>query len=277
MTRTLTRHRARVTPTCLGRRRTPSRLDCRYGLSPRNFYGAIAQTGTVPNVAFIRNHTGGQNKTTGSTLNVVLAADVPAGRLLAMSFACDNSGTSSPDISSITTPGGESASWVRLGTFDSPSATGSNGVVGELWVILTTTTWVSASFTPQVTLDATRNAKSAVLAEFSGCTTTLRTATVTGTSATGTPTATSGGAFTIGDLVLGASGWETALAITGDSDTSNGTWSTVLSLATSGGLDQSNILAALQYKIVTGAATQTYNPTGTSTDAGVILSGLVPA
>lgn len=233
----------------------------------------------APNVQFVRNHTGGQTKTTGTTVDAALAADVAAGSTLILAVAFDNSGTSTPDVSTISKPGGESASWVRLGGFDSVTATGSSGILGELWAIITTVPWVAASITPVVTLDATRNAKATALAEFTGVTTTLRTATTTNAVINGQPTTTSGGAFSIGDLVIGVGGFECLPTnITGDSDTSNGVWSTLLAVGTTGGLDQSNASAVIQWKKVTGAATQTFNPVGSNTgDAGVILSGLIPA
>lgn len=227
-------------------------------------------------VAHVRNHTGGQTKDTGTTLVTALAANVPAGNTLVLHSAIDNlSGTTTPDISSITVPGGESATWVQLGTHDAPSSTGANSLIGETWAITTTQEWLS-SFTPTITYSGGRNAKAAVIAEFSGVTTTLRGSSAVGTSLAGAPTATATGPEA-GDLVIGGSSFETATAPTGDSDTTNGSWSTILTVGTTGALDQSNLTAGLQYKIVTGTGSQTYNPTGTSNDAGVVVAALQAA
>jgi hypothetical protein len=82
-------------------------------------------------------------------------------------------------------------------------------------------------------------------------------------SATGTPTITTG-SITSGDAVIGFGGAETGSSFTADADTTNGSWSTQQSSAA--GTTTSGMSVASQVKIVTGTATQTYNPTLTSAD-----------
>jgi hypothetical protein len=67
------------------------------------------------------------------------------------------------------------------------------------------------------------------------------------------------GSITSGDIVIAALGIEASAAITADTDTSNGTWSSAQ--AATGGATTSAQQIHTQYKVVTGTATQTYNVT----------------
>lgn len=80
-----------------------------------------------------------------------------------------------------------------------------------------------------------------------------------------TPSITTG-SITSGDIVLAGVGREGNTAPTGDADSSSGTWSAVLGSRV--GTTTSGAEIVTQRKVVTGTATQTYNPTfgGTSAD-----------
>jgi hypothetical protein len=89
-------------------------------------------------------------------------------------------------------------------------------------------------------------------------------------SATASPTVTTS-SITSGDMVIGGLFNErgTDQTVTGDSDTSNGTWSAQQTAEI--GSTASGITVQSQRKVTTGTATQTYNPTlGVSSD--VVLS-----
>jgi hypothetical protein len=89
-------------------------------------------------------------------------------------------------------------------------------------------------------------------------------------SATASPTVTTG-SITSGNMVIGALFNEqgTGQTVTGDGDTSNGTWSSQQTNEI--GTTAAGMTVQSQRKVVTGTATQTYNPTlGTSSD--VILA-----
>lgn len=89
-----------------------------------------------------------------------------------------------------------------------------------------------------------------------------------GTGATtGTPTITTT-SIANGDLVIGFGGSESADTWAGDADTTNGSWSTKVSRAA--GTGATGMTLFTQHKVVTAAATQTFNPTLTSAD--VILA-----
>lgn len=85
------------------------------------------------------------------------------------------------------------------------------------------------------------------------------------TASTATPTITTG-SITSGNMVVAAVGREGNEAPTGDGDSSNGSWSSLLGGRV--GTTTSGAQVVSQRKVVTGTATQTYNPTfgGTSRD-----------
>lgn len=80
---------------------------------------------------------------------------------------------------------------------------------------------------------------------------------------TGSPTVTTG-SITSGDIVVACGGAESDDTWVADGDTSNGNWSTHQHNVAGTGATGMSITS--QYKIVTGTATQTYNPTLTSAD-----------
>lgn len=84
-----------------------------------------------------------------------------------------------------------------------------------------------------------------------------------GAGATGTSTTPSitNASVENGDTIFGGLAAETDDAITGDADTSNGSWSTQWDNTWSGASDALSISVASQYKTVTAAAAQTFNPT----------------
>lgn len=80
---------------------------------------------------------------------------------------------------------------------------------------------------------------------------------------TGTPTVTTG-TIANGDMVIGGGGAESADTWAGDADATSGSWSTHQHAA--GGTGTTGMSVTSQRKVVTAAATQTYNPTLTAAD-----------
>lgn len=228
-------------------------------------------------IAFVQSHGGDKQVASGTGLTGSNATGVavPAGQLIVFWVLFDNTGTSTPTVSSVSDAGGNT--WARIASHDSSSATSAGGVRGEMWASLLTNDWpIGAAIS--VTLSA------AVLKrillpplEFSGASATLRGTAGAGTSTSGSPTSTTAGtAPASGDLVLGGGSFENNAAPTGDSDVSNGSWSTALTDFTTGGGAATNVAGCVQYKIVTGGGNQTYNPTGAS-DSGAAVVALQPA
>lgn len=231
-------------------------------------------------IRFVRNHQAINNKVAG-TNNMSLTVDatnaVVGGNVLIASISFDNTGTSTPTVSSIAVPSGETASWVQLASADSPQATSAGAIRTEIWGIKTTQGWAAATAVA-VTLSASVTAKACVMQEFFGASLNLRGTAGSGTSTAGTPSAaTSGTALVAGDLVIGAAGIEGATNFTTDTDTTNGSWSTILGAITSGGGGATNCGVVQQYKIVTATGVQTYNPGGGSGDTNAAVVALQPA
>ncbi len=91
----------------------------------------------------------------------------------------------------------------------------------------------------------------------------ISTIAVDGTGVTGnfTTYAATGVSVTSGDAIFGAAAIETDDAVTGDSDTTNGSWSAVLTRLADGGADASTMSCVSQYKITTGTGTQNWAAT----------------
>lgn len=88
-------------------------------------------------------------------------------------------------------------------------------------------------------------------------------------SSTNAPTTTTG-SITSGDVVVAAYAGETNESITGDADTSNGSWSTQQQATANTGTVGTSVRVAAQWKVVTGTAAQTYNPTNTTAANSVV-------
>lgn len=80
-------------------------------------------------------------------------------------------------------------------------------------------------------------------------------------ASTAAPTHTTAANVTSGDIIIAGYSGATNATVTLDSDTSNGSWSAQLTSKSDSGTLGTSTTVAAQYKVVTGTATQTYNPT----------------
>lgn len=224
-------------------------------------------------MAHVANHTAGTHKGSGTnTIPPVLASNVAAGNTLFLFADCDNQSLTTPTVSSIAKPVGETATWAPVEDADASSSTALASVIGELWAIKTTQQW-DLGFEPTVTLSDNTTAKVALLAEHSGVDPTSSVTPGTSSSSTNNASAsTSGTAPTSGMLVIGVTGSENSIQSTGDTDTTNGSWSTVYGANTTGSTNISNISAVMQYKYVTADGHQTYNPALPANDSIAIVA-----
>jgi hypothetical protein len=206
------------------------------------------------------------------------AITCPIGDQIFLWVAFDNLTLTTPTISSITKAGGESASWVQIVAGDSPISGAAGGTRGELWAITPTVTWTA--FSPVVTLSGAVTAKASVGICKSGGTLNAReTLPKAGTNTTSVSPSVNTTTPLSGDLVLGVMSKEfTTGGVTADADTTNGSWSAGIEAATSNGA-ATDALAFLQWKITTGAGTQTFNPTTVSGtgDGTIAVIALAPA
>lgn len=208
-------------------------------------------------------------KASGATWTPSLSITSSANRIIFLGVTFDNTGTSTPTISSVTVPGGESAAWALYANHDSSSASSAGGVRGEIWAIETTAAW--SSFSPLITLSAAVTAKDASYGVFSGGSLIVRGSAVSGTSTSGAPTATLNGASQpqVDDIIVLLTSAETDTGIAGE-----GTFATIANtVSTTGGGAASNATHFLQCKIVTVAGDVSLAPSssGDSGLAAVVL------
>lgn len=97
-------------------------------------------------------------------------------------------------------------------------------------------------------------------------------ATGTNQTATSAPTLTTPSVNNT-ELVMCWVACEYGVSLTGDADTTNGSWDTIIT--TSNGSTTSGISVGLQWKTVTGTATQTFNPTNGGNVTDWILGALI--
>jgi hypothetical protein len=220
---------------------------------------------------YIQDHTSGTSGS-GTSVTVTLAGNVPAGNLLAVWVGFDNLTASTPTVSSLDKPGGESATWARVAQHNSSIATAAAGVRGEMWVIRVTQQWDSGTVVT-ATLSASPPKSCATCREFTGVFATLRGTAGTNTSTGGTPSAaTSGTALVAGDLVLGGATFETSTTPSDDADTTNGSWSAGLIGSATGGASAAQVRSIQQYKVVSATGVQTYNPTANSDSGAAVVA-----
>ena len=229
---------------------------------------AVSGTGSV---AAANSKTSASTFTTG-------AVDAAAGEVVILAFSFDNTGFDGPDVSSISVPGGESATWVRLGYHLSGGVLGGAGIRGEVWGIVPNQAW--SAFQPVVTFSTNITAKASAGRVFTGGTLTGRgTLPILGgyhASAGTSKTLTGSEQPQNGDLVIGVGTREDNGAPTADSDTTNGTWDSGITSVTSGGTNASNVTLRFQHKIVNATGDQTYNMSSLSADGGAIAVALAP-
>lgn len=91
---------------------------------------------------------------------------------------------------------------------------------------------------------------------------------VTGTAITGATANPSSGAVSVNsqDAIIFALAREGNSAVTGDSDTTNGSWSTLVSITADTGTALTSSQISTQYKVVSGTGNQTWDVTASSSD-----------
>lgn len=201
-------------------------------------------------------------KVSDTTHTVTTTATIPAGALLIARVGTDNSGTGTTTEAPTHTVSGGSLTWANKEARGSGSASGS-GVVGSMHTApcpsgLASGTVLTITTNPAVT------AKAIDLWYIPNCD--YGSVAAVGASATtGSPTAAiDPGA--IDRMVIGMIVREgpTEAAFTEDTDTTNGVWNTMTGSGTTGGTGNANVSIVGGYKRVSGAGSQTYNPTVTN-------------
>ena len=186
--------------------------------------------------------------TSSSTTLAIAHTGIEIGDFIVVRIATDNLSATTPTF----TCADGSANVYTLQRQGAVNATAAAGVAGAIFTCKATVARPAGGIT--VTLSGAVAHKAGYLESFTGVENTVRSAAV---GATGTATAASAGAsgtVNAGDLVLGFLANETRGAITGDTDTTNGSWSAIVQQrsATSGS-DATCVSVAGQYKIATAS------------------------
>lgn len=197
-----------------------------------------------------------QNKVAGTSLVLTTTAAAAIGDLVVVRVGTFNSGASLP-TATITDSAGNT--WARLVQADNANATAGASTISSISVSLLTVA-IPLGGTITATLSASVTPKAMYAESFTGCSTSVR-------SSGGTNSFYS---YTSGDIFLGGASIQST-SITGDTTFANGTWSTMVTTATSGGSSSSNVALGGQYVIATGTGSDNWSPTGTSSQAHLIL------
>lgn len=207
----------------------------------------------------------GVDTTTATSFGFAPGSNLSNVALAVLFVAADNAASGGGAFATYSASDTKGNTWTRRQTPLYDPAGASAGIAGAIFTCpqdkgaLLTTDTITISFgtdSPAI--------KAWALMEVTGITTpTYVTGNVNTGAGTATPTVTTG-SITSGDMVLGGVFAEnTASAAspwwTGDADVSNGSWSTILTAGS--GSSTSGVSVGAQRKIVTGTATQTFNPT----------------
>lgn len=186
-----------------------------------------------------------------------------SGSMAVLCIAADNSssGGDTNDFGSVTDTLGNT--WtLRQAPLQDPASTNA-GVQGAIYTTPQNGGKLVTSTTITVNFGSSPVAKAWTLTEVTGTGPTFVTGGNGTGSNTGTPTVTSG-SIAINDMIVGAGFKEGPDNWTGDSDTTNGSWSTKQSNGLIGSTTGIGVVS--QCKTVTSAGTQTYDPTCTASD-----------
>lgn len=207
--------------------------------------------------------------TSGTTVVITTTNPIAVGDLVVVRVAADNLNATTPTFTCADS-GSNSYTTHRQGAVN---ATAAAGVAGAIMCSLATNA-VAAGGTITVTCSGAVAARAAYATSFIGVTNTTRSTPVGSSGASTAATSGASGTVNAGDLCLGFSAVESRGAVTGDSDTTNGSWSTVTTIVNNAtGTDATRVEISGQYKIATASGAQTLDHTVTSTDwvAGLVV------
>lgn len=214
----------------------------------------------------------GSNNSSSTTTTLSPASNFSAGSIAVLVISADNSvgGGATENFTSVTDTLGNT--WIEQNTLVYDPGTTNAGVQGAFYTTnqgggtLQTSTTITITFADATQVEAWTLIE---VAPSAGNTVSVVNSGDGTGSATTTPTVTTG-SITNTNMVIGGLFNEqgSAQVVTGDLDTTNGTWS--IQQTTGIGSGASGQTISSQYKVVTATATQTFNPT-LLTSSDVIL------
>ena len=214
--------------------------------------------------------------TSTATLVVTSAVSFAAGDMVVVCIASDNAGSAGAvSISSVTDSKSHTYTQRAVQNRDPGAANaGATSAIYTAFVTsaMTTSDTITVNFSPNTTY------KSAVVWKASVASTEFPKYLSNGgsTGNTANPSLASS-SISSGDGVIYALAVESNATLTGDSDTSNGSWATLYTDIGTGGTAATSMRVGSQYKVVTGTATQTWNTTITAADWAITYIVLDPA
>lgn len=206
------------------------------------------------------------HNTSSGTFVCAPTSTIPAGSAGVLKISIDNTGSGgNTAICPASVVDSVGNTWTRrISAFQDPGAAGA-GVEIAVYVCEILSTQLTSSNNVTLTLGANATAKVATFDEVTP-TAGMHIAYVTGATGsanTANPSITTG-TITNGNMVIGFTGTESSGTFTGDSDTTNGSWSTQQTTVAGSGTSAQSISS--QRKVVTATATQTYNVTLAAAD-----------
>lgn len=208
-------------------------------------------------------NSGNTNFASPATSMTVNAQSGAVGDFLIAIVALDNGGSSGAALSPVTiaTSGSNPPSWTQRLTVNRTAGAVNDGATLHIF-----TAPVTTAFSSRTTTVSFPSCEQGSLLIFKVTPAAGNTVEWVGssTTATGSSTTPSVGPLSVTDgyTVVGAFAIETDDVITGDSDTTNGSWSSIVSVVGDGGVDADAQRVLSQHKTVSATGNQTYNVTG---------------
>lgn len=192
--------------------------------------------------------------TSSTSLVITAAANVPARSVVVVRVAADNLNATTPTF---TVADSKSNTW-SLVTQSAVNATPAAGVAGAVYVSRISTALVIGD-TITITLSGAVVAKAAHAHAYSGLASATPRQSLNSSAASTAFTAGPATSAVAGDIVIGTGAYEhVAAQSTGDTDTTNGSWSSIVN-ATTSGTTNTGVQVFGQHKTITAAGNQTYD------------------
>lgn len=225
-------------------------------------------------MALTISQVGSNNSTASSATLAVTSVTAAVGDWLVVMVAADNAGTSgAASLTSVTDSAGNSYTMTRS-TYD-PGAASAGATFGlfraRITAILTGgTDTITANFSPNTT------AKAMVIYKVVPGANEVVAFDRVGAGYTGTTKSITAAAVTRGYTIFAGMAVETNAAVTADTDTTSGSWSSQYTAVGNTGVSGTSMRVCGQYKTVIATGNQTFN-TATSGDGAVNWLTLYPA
>ncbi|MGE3875492.1 MAG: hypothetical protein AB7F74_21270 [Parvibaculaceae bacterium] len=215
----------------------------------------------------VTSHAGGGG--TGSAASLAINSVTAAvGSTLVVLVGADNNGTSgASSISSVTDSAGNSYAQQAIVNQD-PGAAAAGATLGVFTAKIATALsggTVTVNFSPNT---AGRSAEIIRAVPDAGFQAQIAAVDTTGSTGSVTSHSAATVSVTSGNTIIGAAAIETNATVTGDSDTTNGNWSTVVTRSSNSGTDATSMCVSSQFKTVSSTGNQSWAcTTGSAKDS----------